>query len=232
MIKNIIEQNKIVSIIPARGGSERIPDKNLLKFSGKPLIAHSIDVVNRLGIPVFVTTDDERIENASIKAGAEVIRRPKEISHGHASSESALIHAITTMREEHNIDPDLVIFLQCTSPIRTSNDIRRALALFDESKADSLFSATPFNKLIWEIDKGGNLNSINWNYENRIREQDMSPQFQENGSIYIFKPWVLEKYQNRLGGKTVMYEMAYWRSFQIDEPQEVKLLEWINENFR
>jgi N-acylneuraminate cytidylyltransferase len=198
----------IYSITPARGGSKGIHRKNILPIAGKPLISHSIEQslqsshINR----TIVNTDDQEIATVAKNYGAEVIIRPAEISGDTASSESALIHTLEYLKQTEDYEPDLVVFLQCTSPLRQSNDIDKAISQFQDEQADSLLSVSPGHSFLWEkID--GIAQSINYDYRNRPRRQDMNPQYRENGSIYIFKPWVLQQYNNRLGGKISLYVM-------------------------
>jgi YrbI family 3-deoxy-D-manno-octulosonate 8-phosphate phosphatase len=69
--------------------------------------------------------------------------------------------------------------------------------------------------------------AINYDFQQRRREQDMQVQYRENGSIYVFRPEILRQHQNRLGGRMAVYEMDYWSSFQIDTPEHVEIIEWI-----
>ena len=219
---------EVVLIIPARGGSKRIPHKNLLPINNLPLLLYSINhalnskLVNR----VIVSTDDPKIKQFSLDHGANVVLRPKELSDDKATSESALIHVLDYLLAKENYSPDLVVFLQCTSPIRKSDDIDNAIKLFIDKNADSLFSACINDKFIWALEKDGP-KPLNYDYNHRKREQDMPPQYRENGSIYVFKPSLLRKSNNRLGGKMVIYPMNYWSSFQIDSPEDVALIDWI-----
>jgi CMP-N,N'-diacetyllegionaminic acid synthase len=218
----------VVCIIPARGGSMRIPSKNLIPIAGMPLIAHSIR--HALGAhsvsETWVSTDDAQIAAVARKEGAEVAMRPAEISGATAPSESALAHTLEVRRQRGDQDPDLVVFLQCTSPIRRRDDIDKAVAMLVSQRADSLFSGCENTALIWRLGAAGPV-SINYDYQRRRREQDMDPQVRENGSIYVFRPSILRQHQNRLGGRITVYEMDYWSSFQIDTPEHVELCEWI-----
>ena len=220
---------EIVALIPARGGSKGIPDKNLILLAGKPLVAHTIldALESKLITRVYVSTDSVEIARISIKYGAEVVLRPKKISGDKASSEAALVHALAEI-EKSGISPDLVVFLQCTSPIRTGKDIDMAINKFDEVSADSLFSGKLFRRFIW-IKEGRQLRAFNYDYFKRPRRQDMLPQYLENGSFYILKPAVLKKYNNRLGGRISVFEMDYRSSFEIDTYEDFKICEWILE---
>ena len=224
---------RIVAIIPARGGSKRIPEKNLALLGGVPLVVHSIK--HALQSPsvteVVVSTDHPRIAEVSVSAGASVVIRPHDLASDEATSESALIHALDVRLGKGNDDPELVVFLQCTSPVRGPNDIEEAISTLKRENADSLFSACLFNRLIWALNDSG-LYSLNYDFKSRQREQDMAKQFRENGSIYVFKPNVLRQFNNRLGGRIAIHRMDYWGSFQIDEPKDFELIECILERLR
>jgi N-acylneuraminate cytidylyltransferase len=127
-------------------------------------------------------------------------------------------------REEYQ--PDLIVFLQCTSPVREKDDIDRAVRHLLQSGADSVFSATESKWLLWRL-SDGRAESFNYDYRDRRREQDMAAEWRENGSIYVFRPWVLREGGNRLGGKITLYEMNYWSSFQVDSAEDLDLCDWI-----
>ena len=216
----------IISIIPARGGSKSILRKNILPIAGKPLLAYSIE--DALQTPditrVFVSTDDSKIANIAKEYGAEVIRRPREISGDTATSESALLHALDYLSDTERLEPELVVFLQATSPLRQPDDIQNAIKTLLSEQADSLFSSCLLHGLIWRKEDK-KLSSLTYDYHHRIRRQDSPEDLIENGSIFIFKPWVLRKYNNRLGGKITVYRMHVLDSFQVDEPADLELIE-------
>lgn len=223
----------VLTVIPARGGSKRIPRKNLQILDGKPLIVYSIEhakrskMVNR----IVVSTDDDEIGYTSSFYGAEVIRRPHELACDTASSESALIHVLDYLEEHEKYFPDLLVFLQCTSPLRNENDIDDAINTLIKLRADSLFSARRFKKYIWQL-KDSILSPINYDYNHRWREQDFPYQFEENGSIYVIKPSVLKLYDNRLGGQIAIFEMDEFCSIQIDTYEDMLFAEYILNNVK
>ncbi|OGH69534.1 MAG: hypothetical protein A3C90_00240 [Candidatus Magasanikbacteria bacterium RIFCSPHIGHO2_02_FULL_51_14] len=222
------EYKHIAAIIPARGGSKRIPRKNLAMIAGKPMIAYSIeDAMNaRLVDRVIVSTEDEKIADVSRQYGADVIDRPQELAQDGASSESALLHVLDELEKRGERKPDLLVFLQCTSPMRYANDIDTAVETLARERADSLFSAARNFGLIWAKGERG-LHSITHEYATRRREQDMDEQYRENGSLYVFKPEILRSANNRLGGTIAIYEMDMWTSFQVDSPEDLELAELI-----
>ena len=122
--------------------------------------------------------------------------------------------------------PDLIVFLQCTSPVRSPEDIDQAIQTLERDNADSLFSACRNDKFIWRLRNDVPV-PLNYDPAARPREQDCPIEFRENGSLYLFKPWVLEQKQCRMGGKLAVYEMGFWSSFQLDTQEDLQLLEWI-----
>ena len=214
---------KVLAIIPARGGSKGIPGKNLRPVAGKPLVAHSVE--HALGAPsverVVVSTDDARIAEVAKAAGAEVIMRPAEMSGDTASSEDALLHVLNTLSES-GYEPDLVVFLQPTSPLRSATDVEAAVQTLLAEEADSLFSGTPLEAFVWRA-QNGELASVTYDYKRRPRRQEIHDHFIENGSIYVFRPWVLRDLRNRMGGKIALYKMSFLQALQIDEPEDLKL---------
>lgn len=201
-----------------------MPRKNLLPLRGKPLLAHTIEHAKRSTLVnrIIVSTDDNEISDVAIQYGAEVIKRPPELSGDTASSEVALIHVVDWLAEKEKYAPDILVFLQCTSPIRNENDIDNAITVLLENNADSLFSACRFNKYIWQV-RHGEASPINYDYRHRWREQDFPHQVLENGSIFVLKTGILKELGNRLGGKIVVYEMDELSSIQIDSDEDIML---------
>ena len=215
-----------IAIIPARGGSKGVPRKNIRFLAGKPLIAHSIeDAQESTSVDqVYVSTDDTEIASISAEYGAKIIQRPADLANGTASSESALIHSLQAL-EAQNINPDLLVFLQCTSPIRTGAEIDQAIAKLKAEEGDSLVSVSPSHRFLWE-EVNGVAKSINYDYRHRPRRQDMNPQYVENGSIDVFKPWVLKENKNRLGGKISLYVMSEIAAVEIDSEEDFQMIEF------
>ena len=173
---------------------------------------------------VVVSTDDPEIATVARRFGAEVVNRPAEISGDAASSESALLHALDYLRDAEGYEPDLVIFLQATSPLRRPDDIQAAIETLEREGADSLFSACPAHGFVWRLHEG-QLQSLTYDYRSRPRRQDIGEDLVENGSIYAFRPRILREHNNRLGGKVAIYRMEPLHSFQIDEPGDFDRME-------
>ena len=217
-----------VCIIPARGGSKGIPRKNIMDFCGKPLLAWSILQAQQAKAvnAVYVTSDDEAILRVAEDLGATPIRRSDELSTDTATSEAALLHAIDHIEKERAAKIDVVVFLQATSPLREAEDIDGAVQKLIDENADSLFSSARLEDFfIWQETEEG-LKSLNFDYTQRRRWQDVQPQYVENGSIYLFKPDVLRTTNNRLGGHMVTYEMDFWKTCESHSLEDKALCEW------
>jgi CMP-N,N'-diacetyllegionaminic acid synthase len=214
---------RTVAIIPARGGSKGIPGKNLVPFCGRPLLCWSIEhaLLSRHVNEVYVTSDSDKILEVSAAAGAKTIKRPDELSIDTASSESALVHALGEIGKV-----DFVVFLQATSPLREPSDIDGAVDWIRETGADSLFTSALLEDFFIYERRKGKFVSVNFDYQNRPRRQDLKPQYLENGSMYLFKPEVLSTYGNRLGGYIETYVMDMWKSHEIDSREDLELCQW------
>jgi len=215
----------IVGIIPARGGSKGIPNKNIIDICGHPLISWSINqsISANSITSTWVTSDDKKILDISRQYGANTIKRPKSISSDNCSSESAWIHALEHINSI-GIKPDLVVGIQCTSPIRESNDLDQAINYFLKNKYDSLLSTVQVEDYFtWELNKDSIALPLNHDVNKRKPRQKIKKTFLENGSFYIFKPDLIKKSRNRLIGKIGMYMMAQHKAFQIDNREDIKI---------
>lgn len=216
---------RVVAVIPARGGSKGIRHKNLIDFCGKPLLVWTIEqaVAARRIDEVWVSSDDQEILRISERAGATPLERPAELSDDKASSESCWLHAIDTIDAMGGAPIDVLVAPQCTSPVREARDFDAAMEKYESEGCDSLFSATEipdFN--IWRPGKDGGLESYTYDYRQRGRRQDKDRQYLENGSFWIVAAPFLRSEGNRLGGRIGIYPMEFWKSFQIDETQDVR----------
>jgi len=221
----------IVAIILSRGNSKAIPKKNIRKFCGKPLLNWSIEQAqNTKNISsVWVSSDNEEILNIAKKENAEIIKRPKSLSTDKSSSESGWIHAIKEVEKKQKID--LVVALQATSPIRESKDLDKAIKKFKRVKADSMFSCSKLSDFFLWKKQNNRYTSLNYDYKRRKRRQEIKKQYLENGSFYLFKPEILKKCNNRLGGKIDMIELEFWKSFEIDSLESLRLCEILMKNY-
>jgi N-acylneuraminate cytidylyltransferase len=214
----------VVAIILARGGSKGVPKKNIIDFCGKPLIAWTIDNCLKGGAnSVWVSSDSDEILEISAEYGANKIKRPDDIAGDFSTSESAWLHAINYIEQtEEKID--WVVAPQVTSPLREVSDISKGITLAKENIYDSFFSCSVAEDLFfWQKNENGNLDSVNYDWRNRKRRQDINNQFIENGSFYIFKPQVLRNTNNRFGSNIGIVEMEFWKMFEIDSFDDLKM---------
>jgi CMP-N,N'-diacetyllegionaminic acid synthase len=215
----------VVAIIPARGGSKGIPRKNLINICGKPLLAWSIiQALNASEIDsVWVTSEDEEILDVAQRYGAYPIKRPADISGDEATSESAWLHALGVI-EGYGVEIDLVVAMQATSPIRDSLDLDAGVKMLRDKEYDSLLSVTEIEDFFtWRVGPDSLAESVNYDYRNRKRRQQIEKSYLENGSFYIFRPEQLRTNGNRLGGKIGILPMKRYKMFQIDNPEDVAL---------
>ena len=223
----------ITAIILARGESKGIPKKNILNFCGKPLIVWTIKNCFNAGInSVWVSSDSSEILEISRNSGAKVIKRPNELSTDNSTSEEGWLHAINHIESFQNSKIDFVFAPQVTSPLREVKDITNAIKIINEKKLDSLFSSSIVEDLFfWEKDKEGTLQSVNYNWKNRKRRQDISEKYIENGSFYFFKPNILRSNNNRFGGKIGLVKMEFWKMFEIDSEDDFKMCSALMKEF-
>jgi CMP-N-acetylneuraminic acid synthetase len=217
----------IISIIPARGGSKGIPKKNIQKLGGKPMLAYSIEAAlhAKLIDRVIVSTDDQEIADVAVEYGAEVVDRPAELAGDFASSETALLHVLEVLQQKKKQLPDLLVFLQCTSPLTLSSDIDGTIQALLNQQADTAFSAAPFHYFVWEKEADGSMVGVNHDKSKRLMRQQRQDQFVEAGAVYVMRvPGFLE-YKHRFFGKTAMYEIPEERCFEIDEPVDLLIAE-------
>jgi len=216
----------IVAIIPARGGSKGIPGKNLRPLLGKPMIAYTIEaaLASRHVTRVIVSTDDAAITAASLQYGAEVIQRPAEISGDTASSESALIHALEYLQETESYSPEVLVFLQCTSPLMLPEDIDGTIGALLDEEADSALSAYASHLFLWRRDSDGQAEGVNHLKTKRPRRQEREPEYAENGAVYAMRAAGFLEARHRFFGKTAIYAMARERSVEIDDPADLELV--------
>lgn len=174
---------KYVLIIPARGGSKRLVNKNILPLNGIPLFAHSIIYAQQY-LPnslIWVSTDSEEIKKVSLEYGVGVIDRPEEFSTDTATTASVLEHASAYIKAQ-GVDYDYMIHLQPTQPVRPKYHMKEAMDLIDKNGYEALVSFSP---ILLKMCKVQNDKLIPWNYYFGQRSQDMEPLYYENGLLYI-----------------------------------------------
>lgn len=189
------KRQRAIVLIPARGGSKGIVGKNLIEFSGRPLIAWSIEAARRAQSVgrIIVTTDDRKIAEAARTAGADVpFMRPKKFATDTSPTIEAAIHACRWLVTHKTPRDTPVVVLQPTSPLRTGRDIEKALALFQERRAGSVVSMKRLDKghpwwSFIEIRGGRVKPAINDRHRLSALRQDLPPAYIPNGAIYVVR---------------------------------------------
>ena len=216
---------KILCVSPARGGSKGVPGKNLRNVGGRPLIAwsirHALD--SQTPLRVIVSTDSEEIAEVAREFGAEVpFLRPAELATDAAPTEPTILHAIEWVRNE-GWEPNLVVLLQATSPIRRANSIDRAIAQLVAEGADSLVGVVPSSPFLWHA---GDPPTAEYPILRRPRRQDMTDAMiplRETGSLYVTRTAIYDDLANRIGGKVSLFVMDESEGLDIDTEIDILL---------
>ena len=219
-------------IIPARGGSKGIPHKNLSNLGGQPLIVRSIRAARaaRAVDRIVVSTDDPMIGRVSEDAGAEIVWRPENLSGDTASSESALIYTLEYLEETEGYDPELLIFLQCTSPLTLPEDIDKTIKILIDNNADSAFTATDFHYFLWRQGVGSGIEAINHDKAIRPFRQEREQQYLETGAVYVMWARRFRETGHRFFGNSVISVVPGERCLEIDEPIDLAIAEALIRN--
>ena len=218
-------QMKSIAIIPARGGSKRIPHKNLVELSGKPLLAWTIEAALDAWTVdgVFVSTEDDMIAYTARRFGAEVIQRPQNLSQDKTGTEPVLIHALDWLKTHCQIEPEHVILLQCTSPLRGTDIINRAMEKAITSHCDSVVGVHPTIDYFFSGQIEDEQLSVEYDPLKRPRTQDIKPRYRENGSTYVVRTEFLKRTGCRMGGDMRPVVMTPTEGLDIDDIRDLAM---------
>ena len=208
-----------MAIIPARGGSKGITDKNLQPVHGVPLVTRAIrSALGAIHIDrVYVSTDSERIAAVAESAGAHVIKRPHDLADDTASSESAVLHALEQLPEAKT-----VVFIQCTSPFIDPQDLDTAVQKVRDGLFDSVFSAVEDHGFRW-VERNGEMEPIGHSHNNRPRRQDLGTQMLETGAFYVFSANGLKDSGSRFHGRIGAVRVAKREALEIDSLEDLQI---------
>ena len=222
-------RKKILAIIPARGGSKGFPSKNIYPLNGKPLITYTIDASlrSKMVAKTVVSSDDDEILKIAESSGAAIIKRPAELALDTSSSEEAVKHAIEFLKEngEHY---DAVVLLQPTSPLRTAEDIDKAIELMIIKNASAVISVVNIGKKPFKSyyqNKEGFLLGVHNDQTPNMRRQDLPDAFLANGAIYAVYTETFLKTNSFLPADTIPYIMPEEKSIDIDRLEDVRMIE-------
>jgi CMP-N,N'-diacetyllegionaminic acid synthase len=210
-----------IAIIPARGGSKRLPNKNILPLVDKPLIVWTIEAAldSQLFDMVLVSSDSQDIADVSMSVGAMVpFLRPAELASDTATTNDVVNHMVKWVESEHDA-VERVTLLQPTSPLRNADNIREAMELYDEKKASAVISVCELdhpiqycNRLPSDLSMDGFIPAA----ANK-RSQDLEPYYRLNGAIYIFERRLVGELSNIYTNGAFAYVMDKHSSVDIDD---------------
>jgi len=182
------ELQRVVAVIPARGGSQRIPGKNLAPLAGRPLLSYTIEAARRAHLvsEVYVSTDSDAIAEVARQQGVAVVDRPAELATAEAPTEPALFHAVSTIERGGRGPVDVIVLLQPTSPLRSHRRVDEAIDLLLTTGCDSVVGvvADIGYYFLGDIDAQGQL-KVGYDPHQRLRTQRIPPRYRENGAVYV-----------------------------------------------
>lgn len=217
----------VLVIIPARGGSKRVPHKNKRLLGGKPLVAYAIGAARQSNHVdrVMVSTDDTGIAKIAKRYGAEIpFMRPKSLASDTAPVSKTILHALAHLKKTEKWNPDIVVLVQPTSPLVRSKDIDQAIQTLVESAAHSCVTVTPTTEHPeWMFTFSGK--KLRQKFPSKIskRSQEMSPLYRLNGAVYASQTTIVLKKRRVFDpANLVGVVMPKDRSIDIDEPEDWK----------
>tara|TARA_Y100000389_G_C17444928_1_gene510971 strand:+ start:502 stop:2148 length:1647 start_codon:yes stop_codon:yes gene_type:complete len=216
---------KILVIIPARGGSKGIPRKNLRSLAGKPLIYYSIKnaLSSSFDPDVYVTSDDGEILNISHQLGAKVLQRDSGISSDLVTLDPVVFSAYEQAKASEDKDYDLVITLQPTSPLLTTESLDDAITRFVKSDhIDTIISAVEDTHLSWRKETTKYLP----NYSVRLNRQELPPSYKETGGFLISRASKISP-TGRIGGNVSLYLLDSREAIDIDTYEDWSICEYV-----
>jgi len=225
------KNKRILAIIPARGGSKGIPNKNIMAISGKPLIAYTIEAGKKSKYidEIMVSTDSEDIKGIAHQYGAKIpFLRPKDLSNDSAKSIDVVMHAIEFYKNK-NVSFDYVILLQPTSPLRTFEHLDKAIEKLIESNKTSLVSVCEVdeNPVLMRSIENEKLKEVISFEGTNLRRQDLPTFYKFNGALYINSINMLVHQKKFVDENTIPYVMDKESSIDIDTMLDARLVELI-----
>lgn len=220
--------------ICVRGGSKGVKDKNIRQLLGKPLVAHSIEQARKSGLfdYVVVSSDSEVILDIAQQWGADLtIRRPEHLAGDHSAKLPAIRHCLLEAERMLNIEFDIVVDLDATSPLRTVDDIAASVELLEKHDISNVITGapsrrSPYFNLVEQNEKG--IVSLSKTLDVPVvRRQDAPKCYDMNASIYVWKRKILLEEENLFQHDTMIYVMPEERSVDIDSELDFRIVEWI-----
>lgn len=223
--------SKFLAIIPARGGSVRIPNKNIKIFNGKPLIYYPIRQAIESGLfdKIVVDTDSEEIARIARKYGAEVPHlRPPHLATSDAKIGDAIEYLLQVLKLKHGYKPDIITLLQTTSPLREIEDIRACYEIMINNKARSVCTVCETSPWFYNLNSRNKLDLVNKGSDRTTNTQEVKKGYILNGCmVYMIKANRFLKTKKFLDEHTVGVITPRWRSVDLDHPEDWVLAEFL-----
>ncbi|MFC1723151.1 cytidylyltransferase domain-containing protein [Nanoarchaeota archaeon] len=219
----------ILCIIPARGGSKRIPKKNIALLKGKPLISYTIEaaVTSGLFASVIVSTEDDEIASVSESSGAVVYKRDPKLASDTATVVETCLDVLEVYEGSGKTCSHICVLLP-TSPFRTSEDIQSAMLKLMQSNGNAVMAVTSYEiPPFWALSEREGFLSPHFGKQYMIRSQDLPSVSVDNGAIYIVETEVFKKEKLFYTSKLVGYHMSRDRSIDIDESLDLHFAEFL-----
>ncbi len=225
----MINKKSILAIIPARGGSKRLPRKNTLPINGKPLIYWTIKAALKSQYidKIVISSDDHEVKKLSSFYNVDFIDRPKELSLDDSTTISVVMHAFEKLGAKY----DYIILLQPTSPLRNSRHIDEAISLLNKKRSDAIISVCEVGHppiFTNKIPLDGSMEKFITNEMKNKRTQDFPQFYKINGAIYICCINRLFKEETFFIKDNIFsYIMSKEKSIDIDDEFDFKLAQYL-----
>ena len=212
-----------LAIIPARGGSKGVPNKNLQKINGKSLIAIAVEKLCSLPFldGVYVSTDSDEIALEAFKHGAKIHRRPDSISGDSSTSEEAIMDLLMNLELESGCQ---LLFHQCTSPLLSEESLLGLWETFKRTNADCVFTVSEECNPIWIADNMGFVKALFEEKGQRKPRQERGSMYVESGGAYAFSADRFFRDKNRFGVENRMFIVSRIEAIDVDTKDDLLLV--------
>ena len=237
-------KHEILAVIPARGGSVRVPKKNIKLLNGKPLIAYAIEAAKKSKYidRIIVSTDDNDIKEIALQFGAEVpFKRPKDLSED-VPTEDVVLHSINWLEKNTSYTPSIVVCLEPPVPFRKAEHIDKCIeSIMKNKEVDSAITVTSVGGMRPEwmvhITKDNLIEPYTNYFKNQGKallkfpaSQEMDPLYKTTGVVFSCTVEALKKYNSLVGVKCVAVEIKMSETFDLDYPEDFILCEMMINN--
>lgn len=211
----------LVALVPMKDHSERVPNKNVRPFNGRPLFHWVLATLEATGVvdEIVVNTDSSRImREAPEHFDVEVVERPERLRGDHVSMNEIIRHDV------RRFDGDGYVQTHCTNPLLRPETVTEAFERYDTADCDSLFSVTPLKTRLWD----GDVRPINHERHELLPTQELDPVFEENSNLYLFSRESFERRENRIGEEPRFFTMDADEAVDIDYPVDFRVAEFLH----